>query len=105
MRVGRTLAYWSNPWQIGSRRPHRLTWSGTSGAPTAPKKIASKRRSRSSPSAGIISPCAFHQSEPQSKVSTSKRRSPSLCSSARSTCRPASTTSGPMPSAGIAAME
>ena len=37
MRVGRTLAYWSKPWQIGRRRPHKVTWSGTSGAPTAPK--------------------------------------------------------------------
>jgi len=24
IRVGRTLAYWSSPWQIGSRRPHRV---------------------------------------------------------------------------------
>ena len=37
MRVGRTLAYWSKPWQIGSRRPQSVTWSGISGAPTAPK--------------------------------------------------------------------
>ena len=37
MRVGRTLAYWSNPWQIGRRRPHSVMWSGMSGAPTAPK--------------------------------------------------------------------
>ena len=40
-RAGRTLAYWSKPWQIGRRRPHSDTWSGTFGAPTAPKKIAS----------------------------------------------------------------
>ena len=31
MRVGRTLAYWSRPWQIGSRRPHSVTWSGMFG--------------------------------------------------------------------------
>ncbi len=37
MRVGRTLAYWSNGWQMASRSPHSVTWSGTSGAPTAPK--------------------------------------------------------------------
>ena len=37
MRVGRTLAYWSSGWQIASRRPHSVMWSGTSGAPTAPK--------------------------------------------------------------------
>ena len=36
-RAGRTLAYWSNGWQIASRRPQRLMWSGTSGEPTAPK--------------------------------------------------------------------
>lgn len=24
-RAGRTLAYWSNPWQIGSRSPHSDT--------------------------------------------------------------------------------
>ena len=24
MRVGRTLAYWSNGWQMASRRPHRV---------------------------------------------------------------------------------
>ena len=35
--TGRTLAHWSKFWQIGSRRPHRLTWSGTLGQPTAPK--------------------------------------------------------------------
>ena len=36
-RAGRTLAYWSNGWQIASLRPQRLMWSGTSGEPTAPK--------------------------------------------------------------------
>ena len=40
-RAGRTLAYWSKPWQIGRRKPQSETWSGTSGAPTAPKKMAS----------------------------------------------------------------
>ncbi len=30
MRVGRTLAYWSKPWQIFRRRPHSVTWSGMS---------------------------------------------------------------------------
>ena len=37
MRVGRTLAYWSKPWQIGSRSPHNVMLSAMSGAPTAPK--------------------------------------------------------------------
>jgi hypothetical protein len=37
MRAGRTLAYWSKPWQIASRRPQSETWSGTPGAPAAPK--------------------------------------------------------------------
>ena len=35
--TGRTLAHRSRPWQMASRRPHRLTWSGTLGQPTAPK--------------------------------------------------------------------
>ena len=34
---GRMLAHWSKLWQMASRRPHRLTWSGTPGQPTAPK--------------------------------------------------------------------
>ena len=46
-RIGRTLAYWSRPWQIASRNPHRLTWSGTSGDPTAPNRIASNARNLS----------------------------------------------------------
>ena len=29
-RAGRTLAYWSKPWQIGRRRPQSEMWSGTS---------------------------------------------------------------------------
>ena len=41
MRVGRTLAYWSNGWQIASRRPQSVMWSGMSGAPTEPNKMAS----------------------------------------------------------------
>jgi hypothetical protein len=24
-RTGRTLAYWSNPWQMARRKPHKLT--------------------------------------------------------------------------------
>ena len=35
--TGRTLAHWSKFWQMFSRRPHRLMWSGTVGQPTAPK--------------------------------------------------------------------
>ena len=42
MRVGRTLAYWSSGWQIASRRPQSVMWSGMSGAPTAPNRMASK---------------------------------------------------------------
>ena len=41
MRVGRTLAYWSNGWQMASRRPHSVMWSGTSGAPAEPNRMAS----------------------------------------------------------------
>ena len=57
MRVGRTLAYWSKPWQIFSRRPHSVTWSGMCGSPAEPNRIASWPRSASRPSAGIITPC------------------------------------------------
>jgi hypothetical protein len=67
MRVGRTLAYWSKPWQIFSRRPHSVTWSGMCGSPAEPNRMASLPRSASSPSAGIISPCARYQSPPQPK--------------------------------------
>ena len=57
MRVGRTLAYWSKPWQIFSRRPHSVMWSGMCGSPAEPNRIASLSRSASRPSSGIITPC------------------------------------------------
>ena len=53
---GRRLTYCSNARRIGMSRPQSDTWSGTPGAPTAPRKIASWPRSVSSPSAGIIAP-------------------------------------------------
>ena len=40
-RIGRRLTYWSNARRIGISRPQSDTWSGTPGAPTAPRKIAS----------------------------------------------------------------
>ena len=40
----------------GQRTPAALTWSGTPGKPTAPRKIASWSRSRAMPSAGIMRP-------------------------------------------------
>ena len=52
-RAGRTLAYWSKPWQIGSLSPQSDTWSGTFSLPTAPKKIASKVFSFASPPSGM----------------------------------------------------
>ena len=58
MRAGRTLAYWSNPWQIARRSPQRVMWSGTVGWPTAPKKMASNPFSVSRPSSAIIRPCS-----------------------------------------------
>ena len=58
MRVGRTLAYWSKPWQIFRRRPHSVMWSGMCGSPALPNRIASLSRSASRPSAGIITPCS-----------------------------------------------
>jgi hypothetical protein len=74
MRVGRTLAYWSKPWQIFSRRPHSVMWSGIFGSPAEPNRMASLPRSASSPSAGIISPWARYQSPPQPKVWKSKAK-------------------------------
>ena len=58
MRVGRTLAYWSKPWQIFRRRPHSVMWSGMCGSPAEPNRIASLSRSASRPSSGIITPCS-----------------------------------------------
>ncbi|MCY1226561.1 hypothetical protein D9M72_387960 [compost metagenome] len=58
MRVGRTLAYWSKPWQIFRRRPHSVMWSGMCGSPAEPKRMASLPRSASRPSSGIITPWA-----------------------------------------------
>ncbi len=104
MRVGRTLAYWSKPWQIFSRRPHSVMWSGMCGSPAEPKRIASLPRSASRPSAGIISPCARYQSPPQPKFSNSKPKLPPDAASAFSTSAPAGTTSLPMPSPGMVAM-
>jgi hypothetical protein len=52
-RAGRTFAYWSKPWQIGRRSPQSDIWSGTFVDPTAPKKIASKALSASSPPGGM----------------------------------------------------
>jgi len=36
-RTGRRLTYWSKPRRMGRRSPHRETWSGTVGQPTAPR--------------------------------------------------------------------
>lgn len=43
-RAHRTLAYCCSGWQMARRRPQSEMWSGTSGAPTAPKKMASNAR-------------------------------------------------------------
>ena len=55
-RQGRRLTYWSNTRRIGMSRPQSETWSGTPGQPTAPRKMLSLSRSRSSPSSGIMRP-------------------------------------------------
>ena len=55
-RIGRRFTYWRNVRRIGISRPQREMWSGTSGRPTAPRKIASLPRSVSSASGGIIAP-------------------------------------------------
>ena len=43
-RTGRTFAHRSSRWRIGRSSPQSVTWSGTSGRPTAPSRIASKPR-------------------------------------------------------------
>ncbi|MNY29225.1 hypothetical protein D3C86_1632560 [compost metagenome] len=58
MRVGRTLAYWSKPWQIFRRRPQSVMWSGMCGSPAEPNRIASLWRMAFRPSSGIITPCS-----------------------------------------------
>ena len=40
-RIGRRARYWSKVRRIGISSPHSEMWSGTPGAPTAPRKIAS----------------------------------------------------------------
>ena len=57
MRVGRSLAYWSKGWQIARRRPHKVMWSGMSGWPAEPNRIASCLRICSRPFSGIMRPC------------------------------------------------
>jgi hypothetical protein len=104
IRVGRTFAYWSNPWQILRRSPHSVTWSGMCGSPAEPNRIASMPRRASSPSAGIISPCARYQSPPQPKSVNANANSRRAFASASRTCRPAGTTSLPIPSPGIVAI-
>ncbi len=39
-RTGRRFTYWWKPRRMGMSRPHRETWSGTPGKPTAPRKMA-----------------------------------------------------------------
>ena len=53
-RVGRTLAYWSSGWQMASRRPHRVMWSGTSGTPADPNRMASWPLIRSRPLSVVV---------------------------------------------------
>jgi len=56
-RCGRILAYCTKAFRIGRSSPCSETESGTSaGQPTAPSSMASKPRSASIPSAGIIAP-------------------------------------------------
>jgi hypothetical protein len=55
-RTGRRFTYWRKARRIGISRPHSETWSGTSGRPTAPRKIASLSRRVSSAPAGIMRP-------------------------------------------------
>ena len=45
-RTGRRFTYWLNARRIGISRPHRETWSGTPGQPTAPSRTASYRAQR-----------------------------------------------------------
>ena len=94
------FAYCAKALRIGRSRPCSETESGTlAGQPTAPRKIASKPRRVSIPSAGIIAPVARQVSQDQSKRVTSSR-----APLAAATARAASVTGTPIPSPGIAAM-
>ena len=55
-RIVALPTYWSKPRRNGIRSPQSEIWSGTSGQPTAPKKMASAPRSWSNPPGGIIAP-------------------------------------------------
>jgi hypothetical protein len=56
--TGRRFTYCRNARRIGISSPHSEMWSGTSGRPTAPRKMASLCPSCSSASGGIIRPCS-----------------------------------------------
>src|SRR5262245_57173263 len=102
-RTGRRLMYWWKPRRMGMRSPHSETWSGTPGKPTAPRKIASNRRSCSSPSSGIMRPVFVYVSHDQSnRVHCSSN--PNRLPATSSTRAAVGTTSLPMPSPGIIAI-
>ena len=96
---GPRLTYWRKVRRIGMRRPHRETWSGTPGAPTAPRKIASQAWSWSSPSSGIIRPVFLKRSQLQSN-SLQASSKPNRRAAASRTRWPSGTTSLPIPSPG-----
>ena len=93
MRVGRTLAYWSKPWQIFRRRPHSVTWSGMCGSPAEPNRMASLPSSAVQPVGRHHLAGARYQSPPQPKFWNAKVKRPSAAASASSTCWLAGTTS------------
>src|SRR6516225_9402691 len=88
---------------MGMRSPHRETWSGTPGQPTAPRKMASKDPSRARPSSGIMRPVWAYRSQLQSKC-VGSRVKPKRRPAASSTRSPSGTTSLPIPSPGMTAI-
>ena len=102
-RTGRRFTYCWKVRRIGIRRPQSETWSGTPGAPTAPRKIASQAASCSRPSSGIIRPVFVKRSQLQSN-SLHASSNPNRRPAASSTRCPSGTTSLPIPSPGITAM-
>ena len=99
-RAGRMFAHRSRPWRIGQESPHRVTWSGTDGSPTAPSSTASWRADDVQRVLAASSrPFAWQWSAPQRARST-RCRGPS----ASTALRASATTSGPTPSPGITAI-
>ena len=105
-RTGRMLAYWSKPWQMASRRPHRADVIGharpADRAEVDGVEAAATAPARPGPSSGRF---PGSTGSPRGRSRMRSGSDPSLCSASRSsTRRPSGTTSCPMPSPGITAI-